>query len=213
MSDLLIKSGQTVLFIGDSITDCGRRGSEWPYGNGYVKQAVDLITARYPDRKIRFINKGIGGNTVIDLRNRWHDDVLIHKPDWLTIKIGINDLHRTMGEPNLLPPKRYEELYREILDLTKKHTRAKLVLIDPFYISTDTGTASHRSRVLGLLPGYLKVVQKLAREYGARHVRTHDLFQRQLRYKEPDHFCPEPVHPYFSGHIVIAHGLLEAFGW
>ena len=31
-----IKNRQTVLFIGDSITDCGRRAAERPLGNGYV---------------------------------------------------------------------------------------------------------------------------------------------------------------------------------
>jgi lysophospholipase L1-like esterase len=213
MSNFLVKSGQTFVLAGDSITDCGRRGNERPYGSGYVKQAIDLITAKYPERKINFINVGIGGNTVLDLRNRWHDDVLIHTPDCLSIKIGINDLHRTMSEPNLLPPKRYEELYREILDLTRKHTKARIILIDPFYISTDTDTRGHRSTVMAMLPDYLKVVAKLARDYEAGHVKTHALFQTQLKYRTADDFCPEPVHPYLSGHAIIAFGLLQALDW
>jgi len=32
-----IKSGEKVLFIGDSITDCGRRNEARPLGVGYVK--------------------------------------------------------------------------------------------------------------------------------------------------------------------------------
>ncbi|MBI2194091.1 MAG: SGNH/GDSL hydrolase family protein [Planctomycetes bacterium] len=213
MSAFAIQNGQTLVFIGDSITDCGRRGPEVPYGNGYVKLAIDLITARYPERRVQFINEGIGGNTVTDLRNRWHDDVLVHRPNWLTIKIGINDLHRTINDPNILPPKKYEEVYREILDLTGQHTRAKIVLIDPFYISTDGDSGGFRSKVLSMLPDYVRVVERLAKEYGTRHVRTHALFQKQLRYRPADRFCPEPVHPYVSGHLVIALGLLEALGW
>lgn len=213
MSRFPIQSGQTVVFIGDSITDCGRRGPEFPYGNGYAKLAVDLITARYPERSIHFINEGIGGNTVQDLRNRWHDDVLVHKPDWLTIKIGINDLHRTFNDPNALPPEKYEQLYREILDLTVKNTRAKIVLIDPFYISTDSASRSFRSRVLEALPGYIRVVDKLAKEYRTRHVRTHTLYQTQLKHRPVDRFCPEPVHPNLSGHMVIALGLLGTLDW
>jgi len=96
MGDFLFKDGQTVVFIGDSITDCGRRGPDAPYGNGYVKLAVDLITAKYPERRITFLNEGIGGNTVEDLRNRWHDDVLRHRPDWVSVMVGINDLHRVL---------------------------------------------------------------------------------------------------------------------
>src|SRR4051812_47492548 len=92
----LIQDTQTVVFAGDSITDCGRRAEHAPFGSGYVRQTIDLITARYPERRITFWNEGIGGNTVEDLRNRWLDDVIRHQPDWLCVKIGINDLHRTL---------------------------------------------------------------------------------------------------------------------
>jgi lysophospholipase L1-like esterase len=215
MSDFVIQDGQTVVFIGDSITDCGRRTDQAPYGNGYVKAAIDLITAKYPDRKIRYINEGIGGNTVEDLRNRWHDDVIVHHPDWLTIKIGINDLHRTLrGDAMVaIPPERYEHLYREILRITKEKTNARIVLIDPFYISTDADSGSFRSRVLQMLPGYLQVVDRLSQEFRTLHVRTHERFTEQLKFRPADAFCPEPVHPYLSGHVVIALGLLETWGW
>lgn len=96
MSKFLFQNNNTVLFIGDSITDAGRRAQAAPLGEGYVKLAIDLVTARYPARKIQFINKGIGGNTVRDLSSRWHDDVIRHRPDWLSIMIDINDLHHML---------------------------------------------------------------------------------------------------------------------
>jgi lysophospholipase L1-like esterase len=214
MADFVVQDGQTVVFIGDSITDCGRRGEHAPYGNGYVKVAIDLITAKYPERNVAYHNKGIGGNTVEDLRNRWHDDVLFHQPDWLTIKIGINDLHRTLrGDATAIPPEKYERLYREILEITREKTKARIVLIDPFYISTDTDTGSFRGRVLQLLPEYLSVVEKLSKQFDALHVKTHEKFVEQLKYRRAGGFCPEPVHPYLSGHGVIALGLLEVLGW
>ena len=67
MSTFWIEGGQTMLFIGDSITDCGRRGAEMPLGSGYVRLFTELATARFPDRNIAYINKGIGGNKVSDL--------------------------------------------------------------------------------------------------------------------------------------------------
>ena len=214
MKNFPVKDGQTFVFIGDSITDCGRRDSQAPYGNGYAKMAIDLITARYPERRITFFNEGISGDTVLGLRGRWHDDVLRHEPDWVSIKIGINDLHRKF-DPNAeqLPPDRYETLYREILDITRAKTKAKMVLIDPFYISTDTKSGSFRSQVLELLPRYIDVVHKMAKEYGALVVHTHEAFQKQLRHRPADRFCPEPVHPWPSGHLVIAHELSKVLGW
>jgi len=92
LAELAVKDGETIVFAGDSITDCGRRGEYAPLGNGYVHMFNCLILAKYPERRIRVVNVGIGGNTVLDLRNRWEDDVLSLEPDWVSVLIGINDL-------------------------------------------------------------------------------------------------------------------------
>lgn len=207
-----LKNGQKILFIGDSITDCGRRGAQRPLGNGYVKLFSDMLAIREPQKKITIINKGIGGDVVTGLRNRWHDDVLRHEPDWLSVKIGINDLHRTLRQnPEPVPPTLYEEAYDEILDRTKKALpRCKMLLIDPFYISTETAPTSIRSEVLGLIPEYLRVVHAMSRKYKARLVKTHDIFQELLKHHDPDTFCPEPVHPFHIGHMVIAEAVYDA---
>ena len=139
MSDWL-QDGTTVLFIGDSITDCGRRDVEAPLGNGYVRTFTELVTARWPERRIEWINKGISGNRVSDLHGRWRDDVLSHRPDRLSVKIGINDLHSSLGgAPDAVPPERFEALYDEILDLTARELGCPVVLISPFYISLNEG--------------------------------------------------------------------------
>ena len=210
----LVQDGQTVVFIGDSITDCGRRDVAAPLGNGYVKFIADLISIRYPAMKVNIVNKGISGNTFADLRERWHDDVLVLKPDWVSILIGINNVHRTLrDEPTAVSPDRYERLYRECLSLTKERTTARLVLMEPFYISTDTETDSWRTKVLRALGEYRAIVRRLADEFGAIFVPLHDLFQEQLRYRPADMFCPEPVNPNSVGHLLIAHAWLKAMGW
>lgn len=212
MSEFLIGDGQRVVFIGDSITDCGRRGDAAPFGSGYVKAAIDLVTARYPERRIQYVNTGIGGNTVADLHGRWDEDALAHRPDWLSVKIGINDLHRSLDNtPQAIPPDRYEALFREILTRARQESSARLILIDPFYISTATD--GREGEVLQRLRDYLEVVHRLATEFTAIHVRTHEVFQEQLRYRPASDFCPEPVHPNLSGHVVIAHALLKSLSW
>ena len=47
MEDLIFRSNKKVLFIGDSITDCGRRQDEEKLGHGYVRKITELITAKY----------------------------------------------------------------------------------------------------------------------------------------------------------------------
>jgi lysophospholipase L1-like esterase len=214
MSEFVFQDGQTIVFIGDSITDCGRRGGSEPFGTGYVKAAIDLITARYPELDLRHFNEGISGNTVQDLCGRWQSDVVAHRPDWVSVKIGINDLHRTLDRtPQAVPPDGFERLYRECLEITRAATSARLVLLDPFYISSEPLAGSREADVLLLLPAYLDAVCRLAAEYDALHVRTHAAFQEQLKYRPAAAFCPEPVHPFPSGHLIIAHELLRALGW
>lgn len=204
---LKIKNNQTILFIGDSITDCGRMNEHCPLGNGYVKQFHDLVIAREPAKHINVINRGVGGHTILDLQNRWTDDVLRHRPDWLSVKIGINDLHHHMnGHPESVSPQLFEQIYEEILTRTQKQLPAcRLLLIDPFYISRESNRASLRWKVLRLLPEYINVVHKMSRRHKTRLVRTHDIFQKCLKRHDPDLFCPEPVHPNPTGHLVIAH--------
>ena len=211
----LIRHSQTAVFIGDSITDCGRRDVAAPLGNGYVKMAVDLIRAKYPSRQITFFNKGIGGDVAPGLRDRWADDVLVHNPDWVSVMVGINDLHRRFSpDPQThIPPEKYRQAYSEFLERTRESTKARLLLMDPFYISKENDTNSQRTTVLEALGEYISVVHEMAKKFDALHVPTHDVFQRQLEYYPCDTFCPEPVHPNPTGHQIIAHAWLQAVGW
>ncbi len=209
MSDWL-QDGTTFLFIGDSITDCGRRDVEAPLGNGYVRTFTEMVTARWPERRIEWINKGIGGNKVSDLHGRWREDVLLHRPDRLSVKIGINDLHSSLGgAPDAVPPERFEALYDEVLGLTRRELDCPVVLLSPFYISLNEDGDPFQAQVLDLLPRYIEVVERMSQKYGKRLVRLHDVFQKHLRYRDAGTFCPEPVHPNHAGHTVIAQALLE----
>ena len=209
MSNLSIKSGQTVLFIGDSITDCGRRQFDGCLGDGYVDLFTKLVAADYPERKIKYINKGISGNTIVDLEERWTDDVFSNKFDLLSIKIGINDLHRFLNKrEESVPPELFEKTYDTLLERTRKVYKGPIVLIQPFYLSRDASGA-FRKAVLQLLPKYLRVVEKMSRKYKTKLVKTHELFQKHLKYRNVDVFCNEPVHPNSFGHLIIAKELFK----
>ena len=210
MDTLWIEDGQQVLFIGDSITDCGRRGSEALLGNGYVRIFTELVTARWPERRISYINKGIGGHKITDLRDRWRDDVLYHRPQVLSLKIGINDLHSHLrGAEGGVSPELFARTYAELMELTRRELDCKVVLLTPFYISADRSGQTFRSQVLDLIPRYIETVEKMSAQYGARLVHLHEIFQQHLKYRDADTFCPEPVHPNHTGHLVIAQALLE----
>ncbi|MFN4227522.1 MAG: SGNH/GDSL hydrolase family protein [Candidatus Ratteibacteria bacterium] len=206
-----IKDGQKILFIGDSITDCGRRDQFRPIGNGYVKFFSDMLIANFPDRKIEIVNKGISGNTILDLVNRWEDDVIYQKPDFLSILIGINDIHRVLRKDEMWPeftPENYRKRYDYILKRTTEKFNCKIILIEPFYISKDM-TDSFRGKVLKEIEEYIEIIEEMSKKYETYHIKMHRTFQKYLEYFEPEVFAPEPVHPNSTGHFLIANEIFK----
>ncbi|MEV4497488.1 hypothetical protein AB0J84_17530 [Micromonospora arborensis] len=63
---MILRTGQRVVFIGDSITDCGRRDVAAPYGSGYVSLVRALVGARHPELELEWVNRGVSGDTVRD---------------------------------------------------------------------------------------------------------------------------------------------------
>ena len=208
-----ISTGKKILFAGDSITDAGRRGNSRPYGEGYVKIFRDLLIARSPQKQIEVINKGIGGNTVWQLRDRWTDDVLFHKPDYLVVMIGINDLHQPLvnNEEKAAILEKYTESYNQILKRTREELpECEILLLEPFYMSRESESKSFRSDVLELLPDYMAVTRQMSEKYNTGLINTHEIFQNVLEYHEVDTICPEPVHPNATGHLIIAEAVYSA---
>src|SRR5687767_15827158 len=88
---------QTILFQGDSITDASRNRTVLEpnvaraLGTGYPLLIASELLRDSPERGYRFINRGISGNKVPDLAQRWLGDALALAPDVLSILIGVND--------------------------------------------------------------------------------------------------------------------------
>ncbi|HOJ39535.1 MAG TPA: SGNH/GDSL hydrolase family protein [bacterium] len=209
-----LKEGQVIVCIGDSITDCGRRGESGPLGNGYVRLFHHLLQAAFPGNQRSIINKGIGGQTLAELQMRWADDVLYHQPDWVTILIGINDLHRVLRKADGWSEHTVENFrrrYREVLTLTReKLPRCRLVLLEPFYVTTQT-TEGWRQEVLKDLQPYQEVVAKISQEFDANLVKLQDIFRQQLQFFEAEQLAPDAVHPTLLGHTIIAWHLFQHF--
>ncbi len=210
MGEFRVKDGQTVLFTGDSITDAGRRGDFAPYGQGYVSKVVQLVTARYPERQITWVNTGIGGHTVRELGPRWEEDVIAHQPDWLSVMVGINDVHRFLNSPaeNKIDVAEYEDSYRKMLTAARERTSARLILMESFYLSTDPEHAS-----IATLARYLDVVHRLGEEFDALLVPVQQDFQRALTVRPPALWSEDNVHPFPEGHMFIALSWLRVMGW
>ena len=214
---MILPSDCRLLFIGDSITDCGRarpvgESSEANgLGNGYVSLVNALLTAAYPKKHIRVMNTGISGNTVRDLRNRWRTDVISLRPDWVTIMIGINDVWRQFD--GLWQPEQFISIteFRATLEHLVETIRPDLnglVLMSPYYLQTDGSDAMRQT-----MDSYRAVVADLAQTHSAVFVDTQVAFDHILVHVPAVHLSGDRIHMGTVGHMILAQAFLKEIGY
>lgn len=151
--NLPFKSGQRILFQGDSLTDTGRRRDAMhDLGQGYVAQIRGFLAVFRPDLRVEILSRGISGNRTIDLMARWQEDCLDLKPDWLSVFIGVNDVWRkrsqAQGGPRHVPLDEYVTNYHYLLDQVAAAGIPNLVLVSPTlidkYLQSDLNTDFRR---------------------------------------------------------------------
>ncbi|HSJ57220.1 MAG TPA: SGNH/GDSL hydrolase family protein [Anaerolineae bacterium] len=207
-----LADGDRLLFIGDSITDCGRGrpvGQGGRLGDGYVALVDSLLAAWYPERRIHVLNTGVSGNRVTDLKARWREDVLDLSPGWLSVMIGINDVWRQFDSPfetHQVSLDLYEATYRALLERTRPRLEG-LVLATPYYVE------SNRSDPMRIqMDEYGAVVKRLAGELGAVLVDVQAAFDRYLAHRPARSLCDDGIHVNQAGHTIIARAWLTAAG-
>jgi lysophospholipase L1-like esterase len=197
-ADLIVKSGEKVAFMGDSITFQG-----WDNSGGYVKLTVaglDKLGA-----KIVPIPAGVGGNTSRDMLARLNSDVLSKKPDWLTLSCGVNDVWRHADGVSL------EDYKKNITSIVDQAQAAgiKVVIMTATVINENLSMDDNQK----LIP-YNDFLRQLA---AARHLPLADenaAFRSALVGHDvhPPYLTEDGVHPNSSGSQLMAQTLLGAFG-
>jgi lysophospholipase L1-like esterase len=208
------ESNQKLLFIGDSITDCGRarplgQRSGTGLGSGYVSFVDSILGAAVPEVPVRVLNTGISGNRVTNLEARWQTDVLDLEPHWLSVMIGINDVWRQFDSEagaEQVDPEEYEVIYRRLLAQTRPQLEG-LVLMTPYYLETNRDDPMRAKMDI-----YAAITKKLAKEFDAICVDTQAAFDHYLAHRPTQSLCSDRVHPNGVGHMILARAFLTAVG-
>jgi lysophospholipase L1-like esterase len=197
-ADLLVKDGQKVAFLGDSITDQG-----WNVPGGYVH----LVTAGLATLGVHItpIPAGVGGNTSRDMLARLDRDVLSKKPDWMTLSCGVNDVwHHADG----VPLEDYKKNITSILDQCQAANIKVLIMTATFIQESDNPD----NQALAAYNDWLRDVAKarglpLAEENGAYWAAIKAAPPHQGNLITNDGVHPNPV-----GHQIMASTILTGFG-
>lgn len=210
---MLIEPKSKLLMIGDSITDCGRarpvgEAINDGLGNGYVSLVNALLSATYPAYKIRVMNMGTGGNTVLDLESRWENDVIALQPNWLSVMIGINDVWRqfdTPLQPELCVPL---NVYTSILERLISQTRPLvkgLVLMSPYFIEPNQAEPMR-----AMMDTYGTAMREIALRHQTIFVDTQAALDGLMNSMHPMTLAWDRVHPNQIGHAALARTFLNA---
>ena len=196
-----------VLFQGDSITDAGRnRDSADPnaagaLGNGYPLLVASAVLAARPASGFQFYNRGISGNKVPDLQQRWTTDTVDLHPDVLSILIGVNDFWHKLDHGYNGTVQDYEQQYTALLDETRKALpRVHLIVLEPFVLRTGAVDA----RWFPEFDQRRAAAARVAAHARATFVPLQSIFNQRARTAPPAYWAADGVHPTPAGHAVIA---------
>lgn len=198
--------GKRIIFIGDSITDSGRREDPNHIGTGYVRIIHDYLKVTYPTKQLDILNRGIGGNRVTDLANRWKEDVVALNPAIVSISIGINDVWRQIDRPEIeqIYPVQFEMIYANLLEQIKAETNAVIILMEPTLIQEEIFSVGNAK----LIP-YVEIVNRLAKKYQTIVVPTHEVFINFIKSNRKYKLTTDGVHMNSAGNMLMAKTWLE----
>jgi lysophospholipase L1-like esterase len=214
-----IKKDDVILFQGDSITDCGRKrdsnvcNTVDQLGSGYALFIASYLLNKYAGEQPKIYNRGISGNKVYQLRERWETETLAFKPDVLSILIGVNDYWHTLNEENRYKGtvKTYEDDLKSLIKYTMdKLPKVKLVLCEPFTVRG--GAAIEDSKWYPMFDEYRKALKDIAKSSKAIFVPFQAAFDEALKLAPARYWSADGVHPDLPGRQLMAEVWLKSTG-
>lgn len=206
---MLIQPNDTILFLGDSITDCSHLDPAYNgegLGRGYVYMVAARLNALFPDWNLRFVNHGISGHRVYDLENRLAlPEVAAVRANVASILIGINDTWRRYDSNLRSPIPDFQAALRRSLCTLRERGLRQLIVLEPFLLPVPEDRRAWRED----LDPRIQAVRECAVEAGAAFIALDGRFAEAAARRPAAFWLPDGVHPSAAGHALIAEAWLE----
>jgi lysophospholipase L1-like esterase len=202
-----LSEGDSVVFLGDSIT----------HQCLYTQYVEDFYYTRYPGRKIRFHNAGVGGATARDALDRFDRDVAAYKPKYVTVLLGMNDGgYKPYDETTF---QTYRTGMTELVSKIREIGAMPILMTPTMYDARAARLRGAKNPPLNIemynatLAYYGAWLRETAVEQGAGFVDMYSLLNNlTLRARETDPtftLVKDAVHPDSPGQLVMAYALLH----
>lgn len=211
------QDGQTVCFLGDSITHGGR----------FHYMIFDYYQTRFPDRNIRFISAGVSGDSAGGAFGRLNEDVFPYNPDVLVLMMGMNDVGRgnyvvqpteRQLQEQKLAMERHKEAMNRLIKAIEQKNNPRFIFITPSPFDDTVVIKDRENNQPGCCAALARCadfVKQIAPTYNALVVDFNKPmselnWERQKSDPEFTIIGPDRVHPRGPGHLMMAWLFLKA---
>ena len=208
-----VANGNTVLFQGDSITDSGRSRSAGGYndtrglGSGYAMLAAAGLLEKYASLDLKIYNRGISGNKVFQLADRWNTDCIDIKPDVLSILIGVNDFWHKLNGNYDGTVEIYKNDFIALLNRTKEALPwVKLIIGEPYAVP---GVKAVEDKWYPEFYGYQQAARDVADQFGAVFIPYQRIYDEAQKRAPGAYWTPDGVHTTLAGAQLMAAAWLK----
>ncbi len=224
---------KTILFQGDSITDCGRtrelpsniieklyvkaqytlRGAT-EMGSGYPA----LVAKELGNENYSFVNRGVGGDRVLDVYARIVRDIIKIKPDVMSLLVGVNDVWHGFDWNNGTGLKRFEKMFNILIDeLVEELPDTEFIILGAFVLegSATENRPDQPDRYSLFREGVAQVAaieKATAERHGIKFVDLGKILDKEAEKHTAKALTGDGVHPTQKGHEIIKREWLKAFG-
>ena len=228
---------KTILFQGDSITDCSRYRKAtdakqetialWscgrPFkkvtamGEGYPKLVSEELATK-ASGAYKFYNRGVGGDRIPDVYARIVKDIIKLKPDYMSLLVGVNDVWRNFDSDGTgTGTARFEKVYNILIEELKEELpELKMIIMGPFLLHGSAGDnrpdePDRFERFSAGVAELADITKKLAEKHGLKFVDLQAMFDEAVKTTPAIELTGDGVHPTLKGHELIKNEWLKAF--
>ena len=202
---------KTILFQGDSITDCSRNRETKRVGGGYPYLVTASLSCDHPN-EYNIYNTGISGNRIVDLYARIKDDLINLKPDYMSILIGVNDVWHELDRQNGVSAEKFEKIYDMLLEeVFAALPNIRIMIMEP-YVVHGTGSDRYYDEFRAEVEKRAAAARRLAEKYDLPFIPLQKMFDEAAEKSgSAEHWVWDGVHPNHAGHEMIARAWLGTF--
>lgn len=211
-----------ILFQGDSITDAGRaRDNDYFVGTGYPLLVKAHLDYESPNA-YTVLNRGVGGNRIVDLYARVKLDFINLRPDYASILIGVNDVWHELHK-NGVGAEKFEKIYTMLVEeILEALPNIKLTLMGAYVLP---GEATVGDTLPAHITGYEKkydyfyketairadITRRIAERFGLPFIDLQKAFSEAADKNGSAVYSIDGVHPTAAGHELIRREWMKVF--